>query len=93
MFVDLEADLLVAMPCRCRVTFVGAGRGHKLIGFRCGHPLEAMSNAKTNEEKLFVYEAHREHCVRAAKRWRGTEMEKIGPDEPETGEPIQGEVI
>lgn len=82
MFIDLEADLLVKLPCECRVIFHGAGRNHKLIGFTCAHPLEAMKKATTPNQKLAVHDAHKNACIRAAKRWRASQMEKIGPDEP-----------
>ena len=82
MFIDLEADFPVVLPCQCRVTFHGGGRNHKLIGFSCAHPLEAMKAAKTANQRLAVHDAHKNACIRAAKRWRASQMEKIGPDEP-----------
>lgn len=82
MFIDLEADFLVRLPCQCRVVFHGGGRNHKLIGFACAHPLEAMKQAKTATQKLAVHDAHKNACIRAAKRWRASVMEKIDDDEP-----------
>lgn len=87
MFIDLNADFVVKLPCQCKVIFHGNGRNHKLIGFQVGHELEAMKAAKTPNQKLAVHDAHKIICVNAAKRWRTAEMEKIGPDEPDEPAP------
>lgn len=93
MFLDLELDFHIRMPCGCVVAFIGGGRNHRLTKFDAGHPVKGttVDEEPSAKKRLANHDKHREACVSFAKRWRCTKMERIEEDEPETGEPIPGE--